>query len=206
MLKSLDKGDVTYECFDPETAEYSDHCMISESEFEPIVDEKKRRGVMCPETVEKRTNRFELVQKRLVEIPTQDTRVMLKDYERRLDDMEEARTEDDDYVQDLDLGLPDIATSIDGQYQETVSLAKLRLLLWIFDNALGDESLKLERETKHGPLNGPVMETTTKRKDLIKDCQKLLRMCDDDTQDQFSYTVTYSFKYANLGRVRERWR
>ena len=204
MFKSLDKGDVSYECFDSKTDEYSDRCMISAPEFEPIVDEDKQIGVLCLKTVNQRTGRFGLVQKRLVQMPAKDTRVRLKDYERQLDDMEAARAEDDDYVRDLDLGLPDIATSIDGQYQETVSLAKARLLLWNLENGLDGESLKLDvkRVTKHDRPGGigTVEMTSTKREDLIKDCQKLLRMCDDDTRDLFWYTVTYLFKYASLGR------
>jgi hypothetical protein len=43
---------------------------------------------------------------------------------------------------------------------------------------------------------------TTKRAELKKCCKKLLRMCEEEDEDQgmYSYHVTYQFKYAQLGR------
>ena len=114
--------------------------------------------------------------------------------------MDEARSEDDEYVFQIDPGLPDRVTAIDGQYTETVSLIKARLLLWNLENGLRDGALGLDVERTQARPWPQVAHSSTKRQDLTADCNKLLRMCDDGDQDTFSYTVGYSYKYAQLGR------
>eukprot|EP01045_Picozoa_sp_COSAG04_P010587 COSAG04_NODE_651_length_11559_cov_6.052880_8_plen_1525_part_00 len=195
MLDRVAEGEPKYVRFDPATSVYTDQPCSADCRYvaenpscvtSPYFKPTLARFCATSQRL------FELCQKRLMPLPAKDARVPLCEYERAVRDMEDALSEDDSYVQTLELGVCAPATALPGQYVETVSIRRAKLLLHNLQHGLQDERLGLDVVR--------AQDGETKRQVMARDCRRLILLQDDADEDLARSTVAYEYKYAQLGR------